>query len=538
MELRRMMNMQFRARTCIYVITSLIILTITTAICSLCGIDKFFCSFVDISYFDLLTGQIANTLIVLSLTSVLSSDFGQAYWIDIKDTKLITPFWWCFIGITVYLLTAMVFSITVYAMGCDAGVVVSAVFSTGLLIILTFKMISIYFGKEELKKQLLVEYKHMLILRNSSYVSDYHRRLEKYLEEVEGKEFLGKSRYVKKIKKEIMEIGNGLNSREESTVDEIHKKHIENHCKCIEDLKDIDLKIVEYTLNAIDNNDTGVVRENIELLVECENYDTFFNLIEELFEWDEKYTCKTLLELSKKNMAWVIKDKMCFFKQYALQKLIAQSGKLDAVQNLLSIYDTTNLGMVKLAPKIQEITDKCLLLKSEEARMEQELSNADDLVKAMRSQREHRKELKEKDKKLCDELVAILNHAGTKDLRSFYVPVREAYEAYEEKRFEIVNKYITVIITNYKQDINFIKVSSGITSVDAEIKFTFSYVTDEEIFFINQLIEKDKLNLVISEKDKAILSQMSSVTIDNNLSSDINDENLQIFRATLDIPEV
>ena len=86
--------------------------------------------------------------------------------------------------------------------------------------------------------------------------------------------------------------------------------------------------------------------------------------------------------------------------------------------------------------------------------------------------------------------------------------------------------------------INFIKVSSGITSVDAEIKFTFSYVTDEEIFFINQLIEKDKLNLVISEKDKAILSQMSSVTIDNNLSSDINDENLQIFRATLDIPEI
>ena len=29
--------------------------------------------------------------------------------------------------------------------------------------------------------------------------------LEKYLEEVEGKEFLGKSRYVKKIKKEINE---------------------------------------------------------------------------------------------------------------------------------------------------------------------------------------------------------------------------------------------------------------------------------------------------------------------------------------------
>lgn len=132
----------------------------------------------------------------------------------------------------------------------------------------------------------------------------------------------------------------------------------------------------------------------------------------------------------------------------------------------------------------------------------------------------------------------ILNHAGTKDFRSFYIPIRETYVPYEEKRFEIVNKYITVIITNYMQDIKFIKVSSGITSVDAEIKFTFSYVTDEEIRLINQLIEMDKLNLIIPEKDKAVLSQMSSVTIDNNFSSDINDENLQIFRATLDIPEV
>lgn len=57
------MNLQFKLSTCIYVITSLIILTITTAICSLCGIDKFFGSFVDISYFDLLTGQIAIHLL-------------------------------------------------------------------------------------------------------------------------------------------------------------------------------------------------------------------------------------------------------------------------------------------------------------------------------------------------------------------------------------------------------------------------------------------------------------------------------------------
>ena len=303
------------------------------------------------------------------------------------------------------------------------------------------------------------------------------------------------------------------------------------------DLSAIDLKIMEYTHNAIDNNDTEVVRENVELLVECENYDTFFNLIEELFEWDEKYTCKTLLNLSRKNMAWVIKDKMSFFKQYALQKLIAQGGKLDAVQNLLLIYDTTNLGMAKLAPKLKEISDKSLLLKNEKVRLDRELNNSEDFIEVMRSQREIKKQLREKDEELRNELVSVLEKAGPKDFRMFYIPIREACVAYEEKNYEMVNKYITVILTNYNQDIQFIKLSSGITDVDAEIKFTFSYVTDEEIFLIDQLIEKDKTNLIIPEKDKAILSHMDKVTIDNDPFSGINAESMEIFRATLDLPK-
>ena len=46
--------------------------------------------------------------------------------------------------------------------------------------------------------------------------------------------------------------------------------------------------------------------------------------------------------------------------------------------------------------------------------------------------------------------------------------------------------------------------------------FSFSYVTDDEIIMINQLIEKNKSNHYISEKDKALLSKMDSVTIKNN----------------------
>ena len=261
------------------------------------------------------------------------------------------------------------------------------------------------------------------------------------------------------------------------------------------------------------------------------------NVNEELFEWDEKYTCKTLFNLSRKNMAWVIKDKMSFFKQYALQKLIAQGGKLDAVQNLLLIYDTTNLGMAKLAPKLKEISDKSLLLKNEKVRLDRELNNSEDFREVMRSQREIKKQLRQKDEELRNELVSVLEKAGPKDFRMFYIPIREAYVAYEEKNYEMVNKYITVILTNYNQDIQFIKLSSGITDVDAEIRFTFSYVTDEEIFLIDQLIEKDKTNLIIPEKDKAILSHMDKVTIDNDPLSGINAESMEIFRATLDLPK-
>lgn len=527
------MDMKFKFRTSVYIATSLIILLLITVASYVTGAAKLFENYVDINYFDLLVGQIANTLIVLSLTSVLSSNFGQAYWVDIKDTKLITPFWGCFIGITVYLLTALVFSIFAYATGYNAGVVISAVFATILLIILTFKMISIYFGKEELKKQLSVEYKHMLILNNSSYVSDYLRRLKKYLEEIEKKDFSGKSQYMRNLKKEILTIEKGLDSKDEEVVDATHKKHIDNHIKCMDKVKNIDLKIEEYTQNAIDNNETEVVRENVELLVECENYDTFFNLVEELFDWDEKYTCKILLNLSKKNMAWIIKDKMSFFKQYALQRLITQSGKLDAIQNLLLIYDTSNLGMTKLEPQIRDIKEKCLQLKKE-TRISNEIVESEDFGTSMRKEREAKRQLKEKDEQLRNELISILESAGTKDIRAFYIPIREACIAYEEGKYEIVNKYITVILANFNQDIKFIKSSSGLMDVDGKIQFTFSYVTDEEILLINQLIEKDKVNLVIPEKAKIALSKMDKVTIDNNPWSEINSDTMEIYRERQD----
>ena len=167
------MEIHLKSRTVKYVSVTIAFLLVASFLLYLFNIDKAIESLREINYFDLLLGQIANTLIVLSLTSVLSSNFGQAYWVDIKETKLIKPFWTCFTGITVYLLTALLYSILMYAIGRYAGVLLSAVFSTVLLVILSFQMISIYFGKEGIKKQLREEYEQLLRLTNYPYVSDY-----------------------------------------------------------------------------------------------------------------------------------------------------------------------------------------------------------------------------------------------------------------------------------------------------------------------------------------------------------------------------
>ncbi len=531
------MDTKFKFRTIVYIVVTLVVLSVTSITCHFLGIERILDGFTDINYFDLLTGQVANTLIVLSLTSVLSSNFGQVYWVDIKDTKLISPFWGCFIGITVYLLTGLIYSVASYAIEFKSGIVISAVGSTVLLVILTFKMISIYFGKDELKKQLKVEYQKKLILNNTSYVTDYLRRLKIFQESIKNDDFQKKKRFLAKLSKEIKEIELELNSRNEERIDRCHKEHIAKYIKGKEEVQTIDLKIEEYTKNAISNNDTEVVMENIALLIDAESYDTFFNLLEELFEWDEKYACKILRLISKKNKAWLIKDKMSFFKQYALQKLISQSGKLDAIQNLLLIYDPTNLGMSKLMPSIKAITEQSNEIKKQRLELDNELTKVkrENYRACMKIQCEARTNLKNKDTKLGQDLQDILKKITPKDIRAYYVPIQEAHLAYNEGKYEIVNKYLTVILTNFEQDCFMIKSELGFTNIAMPIEYVFSYITDEEKLLIDQLIEKDMGIMAIPEATKIKLSKLNRVVINNNVWSGISTDTLEIYRSTLDL---
>ena len=506
------MEIHLKSRTVKYVSVTIAFLLVASFLLYLFNIDKAIESLREINYFDLLLGQIANTLIVLSLTSVLSSNFGQAYWVDIKETKLIKPFWSCFTGITVYLLTALLYSILMYAIGRYAGVLLSSVFSTVLLVILSFQMISIYFGKEGIKKQLREEYEQLLRLTNYPYVSDYLykiKKLEKELRECASpeKEGLGRA-----LQTEIRALEQKLNSGDEKQVEEAHKEYVKRSVDAHETLKNIDRKLEEYTKNAIKNNDSEVIIENIELLVSAENDITLFRLMEDLFSWDERYCCKVLRQVNERGTNFIINREMLFFKQFALQKLMEGSGKLSAMQFLLSIYDQSNLGMKNIREDLKRIDSERQRLRSKELELNKVMLGCEDIGEGYRKVKRENKQLEEEKKALEEEILTLLGDCATKDLRSYYLPLEECYRAYEEEKYEIANKYITVILECFRLDIDLIRFDTGIMDIP-DSGISFSYFTEEEFSIVERLIEKDRQKSVLSEVNKKALLSMKEIKL-------------------------
>lgn len=534
------MKIKFRNRIIIYIFIALFVLLGVSLLCEYLNVEIWFDRLLGLRYFDVLTSQIANTLIVLSLTSILSANFGQAYWIEIKEAKLVTPFWGCFIGITVYLLTGLIYSIASYAVGFKTGIIVSAAASTMLLVVLTFQMLSIYFGKEELKKQLRMEYKKLVILTRSAYASDYLRRLQQHLEIAKNEEFPKKRKILVSTRREICRLNDKLHSNDPISIEKCHKEHLNHYFDGKKCLEEIDNKIIGFTQNAINNNDMEVVRENIELLVETENFNTFFDLLEDLFDWNAYYAIEMLSQLSKKNKSWIIRNRMRFFKKYALQKLVCESGRLDAIQKLLQMYDPSNLGMKDIKDKLCTIGKEALLLKAKETKsievLNEKMSTNEDMESALLKYQEMCESIKTEDWKLAEQLNRLLCSLNTKDWRSFYIPIEEACIAYEEKKYAEANRYVEVIVANFDQDMIWIKSATEMNKLKTEIVFTFSYVTPDEEKMIHQLIRWDEKLGVIPTHYKGKLLEMAIVQLDNKLSSDINASSMEVIRSVLDTP--
>ncbi len=96
----------------------------------------------------------------------------------------------------------------------------------------------------------------------------------------------------------------------------------------------------------------------------------------------------------------------------------------------------------------------------------------------------------------------ILQNTSAMDLRMYYLPIREFCTAYDEGKYEIVNRYVTVILEFYNQDVTNIKYNSGIANFNSPIKYTFSYVTSEEKYMIDQLLEKIRAITLLQKRIK------------------------------------
>jgi hypothetical protein len=82
-----------------------------------------------------------------------------------------------------------------------------------------------------------------------------------------------------------------------------------------------------------------------------------------------------------------------------------------------------------------------------------------------------------------------------------------------------------------------VKSESGINDMQTPMQFAFSYLTDEELFLLDQLIEKDKTRMSIPEKTKSKLSKLDQVIITNDRLADMNEDTSEIYRSTLDLPK-
>ena len=91
------------------------------------------------------------------------------------------------------------------------------------------------------------------------------------------------------------------------------------------------------------------------------------------------------------------------------------------------------------------------------------------------------------------------------------MPIRETCTAYDEGEYEIVNRYVMIMIADYKQDLQFIR--SKLYEGGVSVEYEFSYVTEDEKNLILQLLDKDKERHIINNADKDILVSMGNVKL-------------------------
>lgn len=102
---------------------------------------------------DMLYTQISITFIVITLTSILSSNVKIVYWMDKVELELINPVFTSFSAYTMYIFACLTMSF-VWTLYAKEYVWLSFLLSIVVMSFLTLKMVNVYFGSNKVKQKM------------------------------------------------------------------------------------------------------------------------------------------------------------------------------------------------------------------------------------------------------------------------------------------------------------------------------------------------------------------------------------------------
>jgi len=123
---------------------------------------------------DLFITQVTSSFLVISITTMLTTKGKMIYWEDTIHYMLINPPRMNLRSISDYCFFDVTISLIAIVCGKNGAVLVSFIFNLFFLICMTYKLLKIYFGKEEIQRELLVSF--------YTLVSEYKELLDKEFE--------------------------------------------------------------------------------------------------------------------------------------------------------------------------------------------------------------------------------------------------------------------------------------------------------------------------------------------------------------------
>lgn len=469
-------ELSMRVKVLAYIAISSICIGILFWLIGICGIGLNMAGKDNLS---IMLSQISSTFIVLSLTSILSTDVGNVYWQDIKDFKLIKPFIYCFYALTTYLITAMILSIIGFFAGSLVLQISSFAFSVMVLIVLTVRMLSLYFGRDSIKNELRWEYFETLVKHdlNTLRVFGIEERCDNFLKEFECSNIYLSKRQLDALNK--MKSDYGLSAILDDS--DTFSGKLKTESEKVQDKYDeYTGGLIENTLQAIAANDRSIVKENIDLLLITEDYETLWTIMDTLIKTDPVYAVEIIHVITSRARG---KD--------GNRKLLAHA-----------------LAYAKAAFHI----------------ILQEGCSNDLMKRAILNMRKENKEKAEVRKSLYkyyeeipeDELHRIEEQFRNKAMIDYYFPYTELLEAYSNHEYSLCVQIIEVLnAIHNEQTMDFmlvVKVKHG-ENPKYRNDINFKYLTDDIWNKLERFIKMDEDAKAIPEDKKDLLRKMRNLNV-------------------------